>query len=146
MKAILLTLVTFALTSSLAFAADHPDFTGTWKIDSRALDDVPSIQTTRIVTQEGNVITVTEVRPGKDGNDGPRIRKFSTDGSEVTSEIRGQTVKSHGTWDGDKLVSETMLGDIPVHDIWTLSADGKAWTDVTSFGKHSPFTTVYVKH
>ncbi len=146
MKAILLTVLTVSF-AALAFAADHPDFTGTWKIDNSALGPGTgrSLQTTRTVKQEGNVITVTEVRPGADGSDGPRVRKFSTDGSDVTSEMRGQTVKTHGMWDGDKLVSDTMLGDIPVHDIWTLSADGKAWTDTTSFGKHSPIKTIYLK-
>ena len=55
MKKVLFSALTLAL-ASVAFAADHPDFTGNWKIDaSRAAEGKgPSPQTTRMVTEEGN--------------------------------------------------------------------------------------------
>jgi len=95
---------------------------------------------TRTVTKENNIITVTEVQT-RNGNETSIVRKFSTDGSPVTSALNGQPVKSHGAWDGNKLVSDTTIGDkINIHDVWTLSDDGQTWTnDMVFNGRASTF-------
>jgi hypothetical protein len=147
MKKVLYTVLILAL-ASVAFAADHPDFTGNWKIDaSKAAEGKgPSPQTTRKITEEGNVITMTEVQPGRDGNEVTIVRKFSTDASEVTGEMRGQPMKSHGAWEGDKLVSDTTIGDkTMIHDVWSLSDDGKTWTNEMTFGGRPPLKVVFLK-
>jgi hypothetical protein len=141
MKKIACVVMAIALTK-VAFAADHPDFTGTWKIDTSKMDasNGPPPRMTRTVTKENNIITVTEVQT-RNGNETSIVRKFSTDGSPVTSALNGQPVKSHGAWDGNKLVSDTTIGDkINIHDVWTLSDDGQTWTnDMVFNGRASTF-------
>jgi hypothetical protein len=121
--------------ATAAFAADQLDFTGTWKIDASKMDTSkgPPPRLIRTVTKQGSIITMTEVQ-SRDGRELRVVRKFSTDGSEVRSELGGQRVKSHGMWDGNKLVSDTTIGEqTTVHDVWTLSDDGQTWTDDVVF-------------
>jgi hypothetical protein len=141
MKKIAYVVMAIAL-ATVAFAADHPDFTGTWKIDASKMDASKGAppQITRTVTKENNIITVTEVQ-SRSGSETSIVRKFSTDGSQVTSALNGQPVKSHGAWEGNKLVSDTTIGEkISIHDVWTLSDDGQTWTNDMLFnGRPSTF-------
>jgi hypothetical protein len=134
MKEIACVVMAIAL-ATVAFAADQPDFTGTWKIDASKMDTSkgPPPRMIRTVTKEGSIFTMTEVQ-SRDGHELKIVRKFSTDGSEVRSELGKQRVKSHGMWDGNKLVSDTTIGEqTTVHDVWTLSDDGQTWTDDVVF-------------
>jgi hypothetical protein len=135
-----------ALTfTAIVFAADHPDFTGTWRTDVSKMDDSkgPPPRMVRRIESEGNVLTMTEVQV-REGKELAIVRKFSTDGSMVTTTLNGQRVRTHGMWDGDKLVSDTTIGDqITMHDVWTLSGDGQIWTDDMLFnGRPSKFVFV----
>ncbi len=138
-------ILTLALTT-LAVAADHPDFTGSWKLDPSKMDDSkgPPPRMTRRIEMEGNMITMTEVQ-SRDGKNVTIVRKVSTDGSTVTSALNGQRVRSHGMWDGNKLVSDTTIGDqITLHEVWTLSEDGQSWTNEMVFNGR-PAKYVFVR-
>jgi hypothetical protein len=135
-----------ALTFTVVvFAADHPDFTGTWRTDASKMDDSKGAppRMVRRIEGDGNVLTMTEVQV-REGKELSIIRKFSTDGSMVTTMLNGQRVRTHGMWDGDKLVSDTTIGDqITMHDVWSLSEDGQYWTDDMLFnGRPSKFVFV----
>jgi hypothetical protein len=137
--------LTLAL-ATVAFAADLPDFTGNWKIDPSKMDDSkgPAPRMIRKVEKEGNVITVTEVQM-RDGKGNAIVRRFSTDGSIVSSMMNGQRVKSHGKWDGNTLVSDTTVGEnITIHDVWSLSDDGQIWTNDMVFNGH-PNKLIFVR-
>jgi hypothetical protein len=144
------TLLSAALVlATLAFAADHPDFTGTWKMEVSKTDDSkgPPPRITRRVSKEGNVITMTEIQH-RDGKERAIIRLFSTDGTVVRGKLSGQPIATRGMWDGDKLVSDTLIGDTNMlHEVWSLSDDGRTWTNEMVFDGHpskSVFTRQYL--
>lgn len=132
--------------TTVTFAADHPDFTGTWKIDASKMDTSKGAPPLilRKVTREGNFLTMTEVQ-SRDGKKTAIIRKFSTDASDVSGTLNGQPVTSRGMWEGDKLVSDTTIADkITIHDVWSLSDDGKTWIDDIVFDGR-PATWVFTR-
>jgi hypothetical protein len=148
MKLHIFTLLAFAL-ATLVFAADHPDFTGTWKVDVSKLEESkgPPPRMTRRVSKEGNVITMTEIQI-REGKERAIIRKFTTDGTHVTGTLNGQPISTRGEWQDNKLVSDTTVGDtITIHEVWSLSDDGRTWTNEMVFnGKSSTmvFTRQYL--
>jgi hypothetical protein len=115
--------MTFALP---AFAQGPESFVGKWKSDP----GTPTM--TRELTLEGKTIVMIELQPGRNG--GPEltiIRKYPTDGSEVTMDI--------GMWAGSKVTGKmegnvltcdtTMPNGAKFHDVWRLDADGKHYTN-----------------
>jgi hypothetical protein len=136
---------TLALVA-LAFAADHPDFTGTWKIDVSKMGDSkgPPPRMTRRVSKDGDVITMTEIQY-RDGRQSTVTRLFSTDGTVVRGKLGGQPIETRGRWDGDKLVSDTTIGDTNMrHEVWILSDDGRTWTNEMLFDGH-PSKVVFTR-
>lgn len=111
-------------------AADGPQgFVGSWKSDP----GTPTM--TRDLTVEGKVVVMTEHIPGRNG--GPEtimIRKYPTDGSTVTMDKgfwAGATAT--GKMEGNVLtVDTTQANGTKWHDVWTLSEDGKHYTDEMS--------------
>lgn len=108
------------------FAQGPPGFVGTW------ISDPGTPTMTRKLALEGNVIVMTELQPGRNG--GPEltiIRKYPTDGSEVTMDT--------GMWAGSKVTGKmegnvltcdtTMPNGRKFHDVWTLAPDGKHYTN-----------------
>jgi hypothetical protein len=144
-KTFLYTPLILALVA-LAFAADHPDFTGTWKMEVSKTDDSngPPPRITRRVSKDGNVITMTEIQY-RDGRQSTVTRLFSTDGTVVRGKLGGQPIATRGRWDGDKLVSDTTIGDTNMlHEVWSLSEDGRTWTNEMVFDGH-PSKTVFTR-
>lgn len=116
----------FTLTAGLVFAQSAKDFVGTWKSDP----GTPTM--TRKLELDGKVIVMTELQPGRNG--GPDItvlRKYPTDGSEVTMDTGiFAGAKATGKMEGNVLtVDTTMTSGQKFHDVWTLSADGKHYTN-----------------
>lgn len=110
-------------------AAGPEGFVGSWKSDP----GTPTM--TRDLTLEGKVVVMTEHIPGRNG--GPEqimIRKYPTDGSTVSMDKgywAGSTAT--GTMKGNVLkVETTQANGTKWHDIWTLSDDGKHYTDEMS--------------
>lgn len=112
--------------TGLLFAQSPKDFVGTWKSDP----GTPPM--TRKLELDGNVIVMTEIQPGRNG--GPAItviRKYPTDGSEVTMDsgiFAGATAT--GKMVGKVLtVDTTMKNGAKFHDVWTLSDDKQHYTN-----------------
>lgn len=122
-----LTLCAMFLVIALPVFAQGPEaFVGKWKSDP----GTPTM--TRELTMEGKTIVMIELQPGRNGGpDLTIIRKYPTDGSEVTMDI--------GMWSGSKVTGKlegnvltcdtTMPNGRKFHDVWTLSEDGKHYTN-----------------
>ena len=116
-------------SAGILLAAGPEGFVGTWKSDP----GTPTM--TRELALEGKVVVMTEHIPGRNG--GPEtimIRKYPADGSTVTMDKgfwAGATAT--GKMDGNVLtVDTTQANGTKWHDVWTLSDDGKHYTDEMS--------------
>lgn len=130
--------VLFAIVS-LAMAADKPDFSGKWKldVDKSVFGPIPPpAAMTRTISLKDSEITVEQAMTGPDMN---ITFRYSIDGKETANSFMGADFKSKTEWDGKVLVIHNDFGaGSPVNstDRWTLSDDGKTYTDVLKI--HSP--------
>lgn len=115
--------------AGILWAAGPEGFVGTWKSDP----GTPTM--TRELALDGKVILMTEHIPGR--NSGPEtimIRKYPTDGSTATMDKgfwAGST--AIGKMEGNVLTVDTTQANGTIwHDVWTLSEDGKRYTDEMS--------------
>lgn len=138
-RGIVLLAVTCA-ASTLVYAAQKPDFSGTWRVDHakstskttalkpadpNALPPPPPPpppppgegSPTHVVTHRDPALTIKEGRAS--------VLTLTTDGKENVNRVSNRTVnRSVTTWDGDKLVTK-----------WTMEIDGEKaaeGTDVRS--------------
>lgn len=116
-------------SAGLLLAAGPEGFVGTWKSDP----GTPNM--TRELTLEGKVIVMHEHIPGRNG--GPErlmVRKYPTDGSTAKMDEgfwAGSTAT--GKMEGNVLTVDTIQANgTKWHDVWTLSEDGKHYTDEMS--------------
>ena len=119
----------FLAGAGILLAAGPEGFVGTWKSDP----GTPSM--TRELALDGRVIVMTEHIPGRDGApERVMIRKYPTDGSTATMDQgfwAGATAT--GKMEGNVLTVETTQANgTKWHDVWTLSPDGKHYTDEMS--------------
>lgn len=87
---------------------------------------------TRELALEGKTIVMIELQPGRNGGpDLTIIRKYPTDGSEVAMDIgMWAGSKVTGKLDGKVLTCDTVMPNgTKFHDVWTLAADGKTYTN-----------------
>lgn len=128
-------LAAFLVLASAAFAADRPNFSGEWKINTAKSDfgPMPSPPTKMVRTvkhEEPNmsVVTVQEVN----GQERTTNVAYTTDGKPATNKVRDQEVKSVTTWDGNALVIKYSLdlqgNALSFTERWTLAEDGKTYT------------------
>lgn len=122
----LVLVVLILLIAAPCFAQGPEEFVGKWKSDP----GTPTM--TRELTLEGKTIVMIELQPGRNGGpDLTIIRKYPTDGTEVLMDI--------GMWNGSKVTGKldgkvltcdtTMPSGTKFHDVWTLAADGKTYTN-----------------
>jgi len=116
-------------STGILLAAGPEGFVGSWKSDP----GTPTM--TRDLALDGKVIVMTEHIPGRNG--GPEtimIRKYPSDGSTATMDQgfwAGATAT--GKMEGNVLtVDTTQANGTKWHDVWTLSEDGKHYTDEMS--------------
>jgi hypothetical protein len=135
MKRVMSTLLVIA---AAAYAADKPDFSGTWKMDpdkSVFGPTPPPTSMTLIVDHRDPDISVNQSSTGPEG-DQNISSKYSTDGKETVNNFMGTDIKSKAHWDGKVLMIDSSLdaGGTPVKvtSKWSLSDDGKTFTDVVS--------------
>lgn len=115
--------------AGMLLAAGPEGFVGTWKSDP----GTPNM--TRELKLEGGVIVMHEHIPGRDGApERLMIRKYPTDGSTAKMDEgfwAGSTAT--GKMEGNVLTVDTIQANgTKWHDIWTLSEDGKHYTDEMS--------------
>jgi uncharacterized membrane protein YgcG len=116
----------FLMIALPVFAQGPQGFVGDWKSDP----GTPTM--TRKLALEGNVIVMTELQPGRNG--GPELtilRKYPTDGSTVSMDTgMWAGAKATGKVEGNVLTCDTtMANGMTFHDVWTLDADGKHYTN-----------------
>jgi hypothetical protein len=117
-----------ALSTGAARAAEHPDLSGTWRLDAAKSDfgpfPGPGSMTDRIQQQPAEII-VNRDRAGE-----PVVIHIPLDGSERTNDIRGNTMKTTAHWDGGTLVidySGQQRGrPAKSEERWTLAPDGRS--------------------
>jgi hypothetical protein len=136
MKKITILVLLIAVLASFAVAADKPNFSGSWKVDNDKSNFgpmPPPSALTRKITHADPAITVDEASSGPQG-DLNRTVKYDTSGKETTNDFMGTATKSTSAWDGAKLVITTKADfggtEIKLVDTWSLSGDGKVFTDV----------------
>jgi hypothetical protein len=121
--------------SAGVYAADKPDFSGTWKMDpDKSLFGPmpPPASMTLVIDHKDPDISVNQTSTGP-GGDQNVTSKYSTDGKETVNNFMGTEVKSKAHWDGKMLVIDSSLdaggGPVKVTSKWSLSDDGKTLTD-----------------
>jgi hypothetical protein len=123
-----------AAVFGLLQAQAKPNFSGTWNLNTGKSDfgpmPAPDTRTDRI-THEDPELKDSYTQSGQMGEVTAEI-KYSTDGKETTSSVRGNEIKCTARWDGDELViaGKTSFNgaDVTLADRWSLSADGKTLT------------------
>ncbi len=141
MKSLAKLALILAALSSLALAADKPNFSGEWKMNAAKSNfgPIPAPATyTRKVTHAEPSITVEDTQTGTAAGDQHDKRTYSTDGTEIAYQANGADVKSAATWDGNALMINSKASiqgmDILIKDTITLSDDAKTMTDAVHIG------------
>jgi hypothetical protein len=127
-----------------AAAQDHPDFSGTWKINLIKSDAAPAgrggqqmdmSNLVHTITQTAEAITIVQTGMGPE-----RTTTYYLDGRESTNPAMRGEMKSTSTWDGKQLVTagsttmQTPNGErtITIKEVRSLSDDGKTMTITTT--------------
>jgi hypothetical protein len=120
--------------ATTAPAGARPNFSGVWKLNSAKSDfgvmPGPDVRTDTIEHNE----PALKISRNENGPDGARQYALSmtTDGKETVNNLGGPEAKITASWEGGTLVVNTKLKlqdqDIAIHQVSTLSADGKLLT------------------
>jgi hypothetical protein len=137
-----LALLALTILASASFAQNHPNFSGTWKLNlskSNPGDYGPSARTD-VITQDGSKFADKVDSTAQMGQSNYTLT-FTADGSKVTiapnspqATLGELTLKDlTASWDGDSLVLSESLSyqgqvDIAAKYTYSLSADGKTLT------------------
>jgi hypothetical protein len=120
----------FAMTFLAAQSQAAPNFTGVWKLNlaKSELGPVPQPEVlTRTVNHNDPSLQISSYTKGAAGETTTEL-KYTTDGKPAENKGSKGTAK----WDGDKLVVDSIRdfqgSELKLHDVWTLSADGKTLT------------------
>ena len=123
------------LAASLTFAADKPNFSGSWKMDVSKSDfggSPPPDSFTRKIEHSEPSLILTDEQTSPLGQE-KAVRKYTTDGKETTYQWMGGDVKSAAHWEGNAMVIVGKVdaggAEIVVSGSLTLSADGKTLTE-----------------
>ncbi|HEY6467962.1 MAG TPA: hypothetical protein VIY69_18320 [Candidatus Acidoferrales bacterium] len=142
MKRIVVAFLAVTALAGVSMAQDHPDFSGTWKLNtakSNAGDYGPTSRT-EVVTQDGSKFTEKVTSQTQMGENDFTL-SFAADGKTVTippdspqANMGQLTLKDiTAAWDGASLVVTENLSyqgqvDIGAKLTYTLSSDGKTMT------------------
>jgi hypothetical protein len=136
MKSLSKAVLIIAALSSIALAADKPNFSGDWKMNAAKSNfgPVPAPATfTRKVMHAEPSLTIEDTQTGTAAGDQHDSRTYTTDGKEIAYQANGMDLKSAATWDGDALQIDTKASiqgtDVVIKDKITLGDDGKTMTD-----------------
>jgi hypothetical protein len=140
--------------ASVMPSGSRPNFSGIWKLNTAKSDfgvmPGPDVRTDVIEHNDPNL----KVSRKENGPDGAReyVLVMTTDGKETINKLAGTDAALTATWEGAALVLNFKMKlqdqDIAVHQIATLSPDGKTLTNkshvVMSLGEMDQ-TEVYDK-
>jgi hypothetical protein len=127
-----LTMVLALALSAGVQPSAKPNLSGEWKMNaSKSNFGVlpPPTSMTRSITHAEPTLTIVEKQQSAMG-DQNTTRKYTTDGSAMTFEANGATVKGSAKWAGTTLEveSDVELIGASFQDKMTLSADGRTLT------------------
>jgi hypothetical protein len=144
--------VLFFALGGLAFAADHPNFSGEWKMNVSKSDfgpmPAPEVLTRSIKHADPSIEYRTHQK-GARGDVTAEI-KYTTDGKPSVNTVQGREAKGTARWEGDTLVIESWLAvqniEIKGKEVWSLSDGGKTLTirNHTSIPQQGEFDTTLV--
>lgn len=142
-RALLVASLAVLLPAAGAAAQAHPDFSGTWKIDTARSDAPPGRRGQQMdmsglvlaITQSAEVLTIRQTGMGPD-----RTMTFYLDGRKSTNAGPRGEMTSTSTWKGTELVTDgTMQADTPrgpmtmtMHEVRRLGQDGTEMTVTTT--------------
>jgi hypothetical protein len=119
-----------AMTFLAAQAQAGANFTGVWKLNLAKSEYGPVPQPdamTRTINHNDPSLQISTYTKGAAGEVTTEL-KYTTDGKPA--ENKGS--KGSAKWDGDKLVVDSVRdyqgAELKLHDVWTLSTDGKTLT------------------
>jgi len=120
--------------TTLLFAADKPDLSGTWNIQLDKSDFgmmPPPSKMERKVAHKDPQLTVTTSQASQRGERTTEA-KYTTDGKESEVQLMGRPAKVSAKWEGSALVVTTKLefqgNEMTQVEKWSVSADGKTLT------------------
>ncbi len=125
--------VTVLLVSSTALVfAQRPDFSGMWTLDAEASEFIaPAFSGGRGGDDTGRLF-ITHAANGSVvvGAETNGVKAWSfTPGKELSIPVgRDTTMLAASRWEGDSLVAEGTQGDMTMHEVMFLSADGLTLT------------------
>jgi hypothetical protein len=148
---LVLLLMLFSLLPLAAEIPEKPDFSGVWKADLEASDfsSYPTpVAFTRTVSQSPLHLTIdVESIDQQNRTRGGELR-FSLDGEESESMLTDATVKGFALRVGTRMFVRTdRVSDgvrMLIHEIWSLSEDGKTLTIEASITTSMGDEDVYV--
>ncbi len=113
-------------------AAQRPDFSGMWTLDEEASDfTAPAFSGGRGGDDTGRLF-ITHAANGTVviGAETNGVKAWAfTPGKELSIPVgRDTTMLAVSRWDGARLVAEGAQGDMRMHEVMSLSADGEALT------------------
>jgi hypothetical protein len=133
MKRLISALFVISAAANMAVAADKPDFSGHWKLDveKSTFGPIPApASMVRTVEKKGSDLSVEQTLTGPDLY---LSFQYSLDGKETANNLMGTDFKSKTNWEGAALIiHNTVEAGGGSTNKWTLSADGKTFTDVLS--------------
>lgn len=118
--------------SGIVAAADKPNFSGEWKMNSARSDfgtlPLPTSFVRKIAHADPSLTIVENQSAG--GAETTTKRALTTDGKISSLELNGVTAACTATWDGTALVATTTLDNVGLKfkDNMSLSSDGKVLT------------------
>jgi hypothetical protein len=120
----------FAMTFLAAPSQAATNFTGVWKLNLAKSDFGPAPQPDfmiRTIKHDDPALQISTHQKGARGEATSEL-KYTTDGKPAENKGSKGTAK----WDGNKLVVDSIRdfqgAEIKLHDVWTLSGDGKMLT------------------
>jgi hypothetical protein len=115
-------------------AQEHPDFTGTWKLNIDESDFAgltPPKSRTDVIEQSGNTLR-QNVKEMDAGHLRTSELHYELDGSTTQNTIEGNPVQSTAKWDVSDLVIHSVThgadDDVAIDDRWVMSLDKTKFT------------------
>ncbi len=124
----------FVIVCGLALAAEKPNFSGTWTLETAKSDFgsfPPPTKSTLKVDHQDPKLNFTSTAETEMGEQTIEL-KLLTDGTESTNEVMGMQVKTTAKWDGNAVAMQSKVttpnGDVTLDERWSLADDGKTLT------------------
>jgi len=124
--------------SAAAVAADKPDFSGNWKLNTEKSDFGPMPKPGKVdfvIVHKDPAMDIKSTAVTQMGEVANEV-KMTTDGKEFVNNAHGHEIKGTAVWDGRILLVTKKLDmqgtQIVVKEKWTMSEDGKSITQEIS--------------